>query len=361
MVRMADATDAVAPNESAPADAEPTPAATPPEPPPLTEKPVEHNRIRIDYRKPWPRPKVKGLVIDYHTHLFAHRHQKDWIEANKHFGIDAFITMTPLEEAAAVQRDLVGRVQFIAIPNWHNPGGDWVDDWLRRLEAFYNLGSRIIKFHMAPGSMERFKYSLEHPGVQKIIAEAVSRNMILMSHVGDPDTWYNSKYTDTAKYGTREEHYRIWEGQLEAHRGHPWVGAHLGGNPENPAYLQSLLDRFPDLYLDLSATRWMVREVSARRDAMREFVIRNADRLLWGSDQVSGDKRDFDFLASRLWAHRKLWETAYVGPTPIHDPDLPDDQQPVLRGLALPDDVLQKIYHDNVVKLLAKHGVHFDE
>ena len=69
------------------------------------------------------------------------------------------------------------------------------------------------------------------------------------------------------------------------------------------------------------------------------------------------DDRGFDFLASRFWAHRKLWETGYIGQSPIHDPDLPDDRQPVSRGLALPDGVLQKLYHDNAARLLARLGV----
>jgi hypothetical protein len=96
----------------------------------------------------------------------------------------------------------------------------------------------------------------------------------------------------------------------------------------------------------------MVREISKQRDAAREFFIRNADRILFGSDQVSGDDRGFDFLASRFWCHRKLWETAYIGPSPILDPDLSEADQPVMHGLALPDDVLQKMYHDNIVKVL---------
>jgi predicted TIM-barrel fold metal-dependent hydrolase len=121
-----------------------------------------------------------------------------------------------------------------------------------------------------------------------------------------------------------------------------------------------MLDRFPNLYLDCSATRWMVREISLRRDAAREFFIRNQDRILFGSDQVSGDDRGFDFLASRFWAHRKLWETAYIGPSPIIDPDLKPEEQPKMMGLALPDEVLQKIYHDNGVKLLARVGAGFD-
>jgi predicted TIM-barrel fold metal-dependent hydrolase len=205
------------------------------------------------------------------------------------------------------------------------------------------------------------KYRLDMPEIRRIIDEAVARKMIIMSHVGDPDTWYNGpKYAEIEKFGTREKHYQIWEETLAyIPPTQIWVGAHLGGNPENLPRLQSLLDRFPNLNLDCSATKWMVREISKQRDAAREFFIRNQDRILFGSDQVSGDERGFDFLASRFWSHRKLWETAYVGPSPILDPDVPPDNQPTIRGLALPDVVLQKMYHDNAVNLFKRVGVNF--
>ncbi len=76
---------------------------------------------------------------------------------------------------------------------------------------------------------------------------------------------------------------------------------------------------------------------------------------------MSQDGRGFDFLASRWWVHRKLWETDYSGPSPILDPDLPADQQPMLHGLSLPAEILQKLYHDNAVKLWARVGVTFEE
>jgi predicted TIM-barrel fold metal-dependent hydrolase len=214
---------------------------------------------------------------------------------------------------------------------------------------------------MAPATMAGRGWRLDQPAFRRLRQEIADRNMIFMSHVGDPDLWYANKYTDTAKYGTRDEHYAIWESALEEHRDRPWLAAHLGGNPENIARLDGLLTRYPNLYLDSSATRWVVREVSKQRDAMRDFFIRHQDRIVFGSDQVSGDDRKFDFLSSRFWCHRKLWETAYIGPSPIVDPDLPADQQPTIRGLALPDDVLQKLYHDNAVKLLARAGASFPE
>jgi hypothetical protein len=318
----------------------------------------DYNRTGLDFRAPMPRPKVRGIVIDAHTHLLAARHANVWFEAASHYGIDAFVTMAPLEEALVLQRNYPGRIQFIAIPRWQEPS---YDDWRRRVDAFYNLGSRIIKFHMAPGTMATRGWRLDSPQIRTILADAAARRMIIMTHLGDPDLWYRGKYAaDVAKFGRRDEHYRMWESLLSEYRHHPWLGAHLGGNPEDLHRLQGLLDRYPNLWLDCSATRWMSREISARRDPARDFFIRNQDRILFGTDQVSGDDRGFDFLASRFWVHRKLWETAYQGPTPILDPDLPEDRQPILRGLALPDEVIQKLYHDNVTKLLARVGVSFE-
>ncbi len=318
--------------------------------------PPDYNQTGVNYRSPMPRPKVRGRVIDAHIHLIARRHAAGFFEAADHFGIDRFVSMTPLEEALTLHRSWGHRLQFIAIPTWQDDSPWRIDNWRRRIEAFYNIGSRIAKFHAAPQSLLRMGKRLDDPAFRPLFQELVDRNMIIMTHIGDPDTWYHAKYTDP-KYGTRAEHYQMWENLLAEYRGQPWLGAHLGGNPEDLGRLQSLLDRYPDLVLDNSATRWIVREVSQRRDEAREFIIANQDRILFGSDQVTGDERGFDFLASRFWCHRKLWETAHIGQTPIRDPDLPADNQPVLRGLALPDGVLQKMYHDNAVALYKRVGV----
>lgn len=319
--------------------------------------PPEHNRLGLNFRQPIPKPNVRGRTIDFHTHLLAARHAPQWFQAMDHYGFDHCFTMTPLEEALTFQRDWPGRVHFIAIPRWGDAG---YDDWMRRIDAFYNLGSRIVKFHMAPRMIHERKWRFDVPEIRKILHQSVARNMLIMSHIGDPDIWYAGKYSDAAKFGTRQDHYKMWEDAMADYPHHPWLAAHMGGNPENLPRLQDLLDRYPNLYLDCSATRWIIRELSVRRDQARDFFIRNQDRIIFGTDQVSGDNRDFDFLASRYWCHRMMWETDYVGPSPIVDPDLPADNQPVIRGLALPDVVLQKLYRDNAVKLMSRVGVKID-
>src|SRR5689334_7168696 len=162
-------------------------------------KESDYNRTGVDFRRPMPRPKVRGIVIDFHCHLLAARHAPAWFESAKHYGIDAFLTMTPLEEVMTLQRDYPGRLHFIAVPSWQSIGttslSAWLDDWRRRLDMFCNAGSRMIKFHMAPSTMERRGIKLDARELEPFFEAIIERKMAVMTHVGDPDTWYGSKYT----------------------------------------------------------------------------------------------------------------------------------------------------------------------
>jgi hypothetical protein len=199
---------------------------------------LDYNRIGLDYRLPMPRPKVNGIVIDCHVHLLSRRHCPVFFEAADHYGIDCFVSMTPLEEAIRIQRDYPGRVRFIAVPSWGDKSSNWIDNWRRHIDAFYNLGSRIVKFHLAPGSMQARKVRLDEEPLRSLVRESVARGMIIMTHIGDPETWYRGRYADAGKFGTRDEHYRMWESVLSEYPNHPWLGAHLGGNPEDLPRLQ---------------------------------------------------------------------------------------------------------------------------
>ena len=68
-------------------------------------------------------------LIDFHCHLLFRRHAEVWFEAADHYGIDVFLTMTPLEEVVLLQRDWGHRVQFIAVPKFRDDSQAWADDW----------------------------------------------------------------------------------------------------------------------------------------------------------------------------------------------------------------------------------------
>jgi predicted TIM-barrel fold metal-dependent hydrolase len=171
-----------------------------------------------------------------------------------------------------------------------------------------------------------------------------------MVHVADPDVWFTGKYADPAKFGTKPEQYVGLERMLQMFPELTWIGAHMGGDPEHADHLQDLLERFPNFYLDTSATKWQVREVSAHRDAIRNLICKFPSRFLFGSDLVTRHFLVRDHYVSRYWCQRTLWESRWEGLSPIADPDAPPS--PRLRGLGLPPEVLRQVYYDNAVSLL---------
>jgi hypothetical protein len=178
-----------------------------------------------------------------------------------------------------------------------------------------------------------------------------------MTHVADPDNWWKGPYQDVAKYGTKADQYVPLTRMLEEFADMTWIGAHMGGDPEHPDHLEALLAEYPHLHFDTSATKWQVREVSARADAVRSLVCRHPDRFLFGVDLVTRHALEREHYVSRYWCQRTLWESNWAGPSPIADPDHQPEQPadaptPTLRGLALPADVLRQVYAGNARRLL---------
>ena len=129
--------------------------------------------------------------------------------------------------------------------------------------------------------------SIRH-GVCAQMELGASLGMLFMAHIADPDTWFTTKYTDAARYGTKAQQYRPLE-RLGAEFTQPWIIAHMGGWPENLAFLDGLLTRRPNFYLDTSATE-VDRARTLRAPAPNcSRSLEKWRRLLFGSDIVTMD------------------------------------------------------------------------
>lgn len=310
------------------------------------------NRLGLNYRDVPPR-KVATRIIDAHTHVYETSSTPLFFEAADLYGVGTIVTMSPLDQVDALRQRYGDRLEFIAIPRWREmrSAADFQQQWIRDLHAFREKGARRMKFWVAPPMRGNFGVTLLDPFFQPLIQTGLELGYDFMIHVGDPSEWFASggRYSDTQVYGTKRDQYAQLHFLCEQVAPRSVIAAHMGGSAEDPDFLQEFLDRYPHLYLDSSATKWIVRAVAAQPEQLRAFMIRNADRILFGTDLVVAEQYDFDHYASRFWVHQVMWESAYRGESPIDDPDAPDP--PRLAGLDLPADVLEKLYNQNATRL----------
>jgi hypothetical protein len=328
----------------------------------------EHNVTGIDYAERRHLHYAGPALIDIHAHVMRPRNFEKpdvivednldqarlMLDVAAEFGVERIYTMCPADDIALLREAFGDRIGFNGPISKKRDEPD--DVAYRLLDRYLELGVRLIKFWSAPRGRER-GLNVDAPWRIEAAKRARAAGVrLIMVHVADPDVWFNKVYTDVARYGTKADQYQPLERMLAMFPDMTWIGAHMGGDPEHAEHLDALLARYPNLYLDTSATKWQVREVSAHRDAIRALVCRHPTRFLFGSDLVTRPGLVREHYVSRYWCQRTLWESAWEGPSPIQDPDFTPTadgySSPMLRGVDLPPDVLTQVYRTNVLRLL---------
>lgn len=320
----------------------------------------EYNRLGLDYRHP-PARRSRGPICDIHSHIHAGPQSLTFFEAARLYGVTRVYSMSPVDDLPTLRENFGQAIQFIAVPRWRDFGltDGFRSRWIEELSVFREYGAPLCKFWMAPPMRQRHGLTVDHAFTRPVVEAARDLGYHFMIHVADPSVWWEpgARYADTSVFGTKDEQYPQLEWLCDFVAPRIVIAAHLGGSSEDFERLDGLLRRHPNLHLDTSATKWVVREVSRHPEAARDFLIRNAERVLFGSDLVATPALlEFDHYASRYWAHQQLWESDYRGESPIADPDA--DGAPLLRGVNLPVETLRKIQWENAVRLgLASDGV----
>ncbi len=110
------------------------------------------------------------------------------------------------------------------------------------------------------------------------------------------------------------------------------------------------LDAHPTVSFDLAPGIEMLYNLSRNPDASREFFIRYADRIVFGTDIASGQTvSEAQARAGIVFRWLESADTFHVPPTADFLLGPPEDG--IIRGMTLPDDVLAKIYRDNFTRI----------
>jgi predicted TIM-barrel fold metal-dependent hydrolase len=342
---------------------------------PVSPSTLEHNVTGIDLADQSRFRYTGPPLVDVHTHVMltwpgqmpgnqgnappvAERsiHQAEtMLQIASQFGVGRLYSMCPADDIPRLRERFGDRLRFngsIAKSRPDEPD----DDVYRRLERFLELNIEIVKFWAAPRGRDRCLVVDAPWRIEAARRARAAGVRVIMVHVSDPDRWFQTVYADAAKFGTKADQYVGLRHMLEEFPDLTWIAAHMGGDVEHPDHLAALLERYPNLYLDTSATKWQVREVSPRRDEVRAVVCRYPERFLFGSDLVTRHGLPPEHYASRYWCQRMLWESDWEGESPIADPDYVaapgGPPTPLLRGVHLPPEVLGLVYQGNAHRLL---------
>ncbi|HUR60113.1 MAG TPA: amidohydrolase family protein, partial [Opitutaceae bacterium] len=112
-----------------------------------------------------------------------------------------------------------------------------------------------------------------------------------------------------------------------------FVACHLGNQGHDLKTLRAVLDKYPNLHLDISARDY---EVGRTPRAAAKFLAKYSDRVLFGTDM--GREKE---MYQAWW---RLFETA--------DEFMPSRQWWRYYGLELPPPVLEALYRGNAKRVL---------
>src|SRR5215475_4918640 len=292
--------------------------------------------------------KARFPVIDFHTHARMNNIKvaediRDWLKVMDDVGVQTSIVYTDaigdeFEKLAALFRPYGKRFILYCAMDTRNIGApDYPERAVRELERCYRDGARGVGelsdkgWGMASGmgALEGQSQKLPpnqrlHPDDRRLDAfweKCAELKLPVSLHVADhPSSWqplgpHQERTPDFQSFNLYGQDVPSYQELLDmrdrAVAKHPhttFVACHLGNQGNDLASLAKELDRYPNLYVDISARDY---EIGREPRAAAKFLARYKDRVLFGTDM----ERDPDmyrgwwrllessdeFIPGRIW------------------------------------------------------------
>jgi predicted TIM-barrel fold metal-dependent hydrolase len=308
--------------------------------------------------------RAKFPVIDYHNHLDA-QDPAAVLKVMDECGIERTVNITMRvgsEALAVIKRFHSSAPERFATYAWM----DWTDlhtanffsRCVDRLERMVEHGACGLKVWKDLGTSLRDSNGellrVDDERLAAMFEKAAELSVPVMFHIADPDAFFlpvdehNERYEELAahpEWSFYSSHFgkeELLEQRDRVFARHPrttFVAAHVAERPEKLPYVSELLERYPNVYVDIGARS---AELGRQPYSAREFFLRHSDRILFGTDLVP------DVGMYRL--HFRFLETAdEYFEYPSH---ASRQGRWNIYGLFLPDDVLRRVYWENALRLL---------
>ena len=314
-----------------------------------------------------PTPRAKFPVIDIHSHhtMPLSAAQFDTIaESMDALNLRMLVNSTGMTgerlvaSVAAIRasRHRDRMVQFATI-SFRDVGPGFGVRAARQLEADVKAGAPGVGeigkgFGLQSRKADGSRLKLDDPELDPIWETAARLNIPVFIHTADPQeffqpiTYTNERWLELALYPERRypsdkfPSFETLMGERDRlfrrHSKTTFIAAHLGWHGNDLGRLGRMFDEMPNLYTELGAVLY---ELGRQPRAAREFLVKYQDRVLFGKDNYQPDEFPY------------YWRTLETADEYF---DYYRDYHAFwkLYGLALPDEVLKKLYYQNALRLV---------
>jgi len=311
--------------------------------------------------------KPKYPVIDIHNHLGDLENTERYLEEMDKAGVwkcvsldgrsadDFYIEHLKVSHAVAKDRFIVFfRPDF---SNIDNP--NFGQKEAEKLEKAVKLGSRGLKISKVLGLTVKDKSGkivpVDDPRIDPIWAKCGELSIPVMIHVSDPKAFFtpvdefNERYDELGAhpdwsfygdgYPSKEEILAQRNRVIARHPNTIFIGAHMGTLPEELHIVANWLDLYPNFYVDIDAR---ISELGRQPYTARKFMIKYQDRVLFGTDTRPNAE------SYNIYYRFLQTDDEYIDPAGGHHLQ----GRWNIYGIHLPDEVLEKLYNKNALKLL---------
>lgn len=306
-------------------------------------------------------------VIDVHSHDYAQTDEEivQWIKNMDACGIEKSIVLAMTAGAkfdSIVQRYAKYGNRFEIWCGFDYTGYDkpgFGPAAVKELERCYKMGARGVGELGDKGMglsfsepVKAWGMHFDDPRMKPLFEKCAELNMPINIHVADP-IWMYEKMDSTNDGLMNAQEWRIdmtrpgiigfdaliqtLENAVRQNPKTTFIACHFANLNHDMAKLGELLDKYPNLYADISA-RYAESATIPRN--MKAFYEKYQDRLLYGTDMSNNTSMyriTFRVLES---SDEHFYEIGLFG------------YHWALNGFGLPAEVLKKVYHDNAARIL---------
>jgi predicted TIM-barrel fold metal-dependent hydrolase len=333
-----------------------------------------------------PLARAKFPVIDIHTHLFGlgRKYAPDSPQAHAELAqvaqwmddcnLQTLINLTGgNSETLPAIRNSMGQfgAKFLtdAEPTWsraNQPGyPQWQADELKKCKQEGAVGLKILKtlglYLRDNGKLVK----IDDTRFDLMWEAAAALDLPVSIHTGDPGAFFtpidrfNERYEELQNHPEWSFYDRDFPKRSELHEArnrvaarHPktkFIYLHVGNDAEDLAQVSEWLDRYPNVNVEIAAR---LGELGRQPRTSRKFFERFQDRIMFGTDATYDAGKEFpqqDLKPAMYRCYFRFLETEdeYFDYAPSA---VPPQGRWKIYGIALPDAILRKVYHNNAAR-----------